>query len=578
MDFAAQVKSSVDIARVIGEYLRLKKAGAGSARYVGLCPFHIEKTPSFSVNTNFQIFNCFGCGEKGDVFTFVMKMDGLTFPEAVRALAERNGIPMPVRREANDPQSQLRDAILAMHEEAAKVFEANLRGPNAADARAYVAKRGLSEKMTGVFGLGYAERAGQDLVRRLQKQYSPEQMEASGLVGRRAEGSGYYDRFRGRLMFPIHNESGKVIAFGGRALFEEDEAKYLNSPETPIYHKSSVLYNLHRAKAAVRKNDSTVLVEGYMDVIGVYSAGVENVMASCGTALTPLQVRAARRHSENIVVNFDPDNAGANATEKSLQILLDESMNVKVLALEGGLDPDEYIKTHGPEVYREKLGAAPGYFLWLADRVRKKHNMRTAEGRMAGLEFLLPAIKRISDKLERAAVADEVAAYLGIDRGLVLDEFRKSAVQRQARPTQAAHAGIPKAERVLLRSLLVSREVRDVLVPQLSSPRALQNFSIQPILYTVCTLHESQPEFAFGDLEGRLSDKDKALLATVIFEDHADETLSAEQAVTYLRVLEADQRQTHAAEIRRRIAEAEGAGDLNLAFQLMSELNVLQRG
>ena len=247
-------------------------------------------------------------------------------------------------------------------------------------------KRGVSPELIDTFELGFAEGSGQALVRRLgQERFTAEQLEASALVRRRDDGSGYYDAFRGRLMFPIHNESGKVIAFGGRAMRDEDQPKYLNSSETPIYRKSSVLYNLHRARDGMRRSNRAVLVEGYMDVIGVYAAGVKEVVASCGTSLTNGQVRTIHRHSDTVMVNFDPDTAGANAAEKAIQLLLDEGLHVKVLALDGGLDPDEYVKQNGADAYRAKLDDASTYFHWLADRARAKFDMRVvgrADGRV----------------------------------------------------------------------------------------------------------------------------------------------------------------------------------------------------
>ena len=227
------------------------------------------------------------------------------------------------------------------------------------------------------FGLGYSDRSGRALLRLFeQRSFPAAQMEQSGLVGKRQDGS-IYDRFRNRLMFPIHNESGKIIGFGGRALAAEDEPKYLNSPETPIYKKSHVLYNLHRAKEAIRKDDRVILVEGYMDAIGVTAAGFRGVVASCGTSLTAQQVQALKRHTQKIVVNFDPDAPGANAAERSINLLLEEGMQVRIMELDGGLDPDEYCKQRGAAAYQERLEGAKGYFYWLADRARARHDMRT---------------------------------------------------------------------------------------------------------------------------------------------------------------------------------------------------------
>src|SRR6266852_1986919 len=356
MDFVEQLKSSVDIVHVIQEYVRLRKAGP--TRFSGLCPFHNEKTPSFSVHAAHQFYKCFGCGAAGDVLKFVMEMERLSFYEALKLLAERHGIPMPKRSEYSDPETKLRAALYQMHELAEEAFRANLDGPAGVETRAYLERRGVAPVTVAEFKLGYAERSGRGLVRLFEKHnFSGEQMEKSGLVVKREDGS-FYDRFRHRLMFPIHNESAKIIAFGGRALDPAEQAKYLNSPETPIYRKSYVLYNLHRAKQGIRQADRVVLVEGYMDVIGVYASGVHEVVASCGTALTPHQVQAMKRHSDKIVLNFDPDAAGAKAAERSINLLLEEGMHVRILALDGGLDPDEYCKQRGAEAYLAKLNTS----------------------------------------------------------------------------------------------------------------------------------------------------------------------------------------------------------------------------
>src|ERR1700736_483707 len=244
MEFVEQLKSSIDIVKGAGEYVRLKRVGA-AGRYVGLCPFHQEKTPSFNVNQTRQFYKCFGCGVGGDAIKFVEEIEGLSFWETVKMLAERYGIPMPKRSDYSDADSKLRGALMEMHTVAARLFQENLRGPQGGDARTYLLKRGVSQDVIDTFEIGYAEPSGQSLMRRFaERPFSTEQLEASGLVRKRNEGSGYYDSFRGRLMFPIHNESGKVIAFGGRALKAGDEPKYLNSPETEIYKKTFVLYNL----------------------------------------------------------------------------------------------------------------------------------------------------------------------------------------------------------------------------------------------------------------------------------------------------------------------------------------------
>jgi DNA primase len=574
MNFAEQLKSQVDIVRTVGEYVRLRKIGA---RYSGLCPFHTEKTPSFSVNPALGIFICFGCGKKGDVLKFVQEMEQLTFPETLKLLAERNGIPMPAYRERNEPDSDLRQAIFEMHEAAAAAFRENLFGQGAADVRQYLASRGLNQSAVEQFSIGYSERTGQDLIRRFRNRFGSPAMEASGLFGKREDGT-FYDYFRGRLMFPIHNESGKVIAFGGRALRADEKPKYINSPETPIYKKSSTLYNLHRAKESIRKTDRVVLVEGYMDVIGVYAAGIRHVVASCGTSLTEDQVRAMKRHSQHAVVNFDPDNAGADATERSIEMLLKEGMHIRILTLDGGLDPDEYIKAHGAQAYAARVDKASGYFMWLADRARKKHDMTSAEGRFHGFQsMLLPAIRRISDRLERATVATEVADYLSIDRNVVLSEFRRAPAIRERTAAAPKTENIPNIERILLRSLITDAGVRGQLLPFLQASAAARRFAIWPILEVLIALNELGEDCSFTTIESRLSEAMQGLLSAAFFADSSGEIFSLEQATSYTRVLEAEDRKLEIEALRSRLKEAERSGNTTEAFRLIDELNSLKR-
>lgn len=575
MDFKEQLKSSVDIVKVIGEYVRLRKSGV--SRYTGLCPFHSEKTPSFSVHAGHQFYKCFGCGAAGDVLKFVMEFEHVSFPEALKLLAERNGIPMPKRAEYADADTRLRAAVFQIQELAQEAFREQLGGPAGLEARRYLEKRGVSPEVSEQFGLGYAERSGRGLLRLLEKQgFTPEQMENSGLLGRREDGS-FYDRFRNRLMFPIHSESGKVIGFGGRALDPADEAKYLNSAESPIYKKSTVLYNLHRAKEGIRRADRSVLVEGYMDAIGVSAAGVREVVASCGTALTAQQVQSLRRHADKIVVNFDPDAAGANAAERSINLLLDESMHVRIVELEGGLDPDEYCKERGAEAYRGKLDKAQTYFYWLADRARAKFDLRTAEGRVAGFQFLLPAIQRLPDKIERVAVANDVAGYLGVDAGLVLENFRKAAMDRRDKQVVPVREPLRADEKILLNLLISDAEARQELIPELEQLPALEQFVTRRIFKALFTLHTGGI-VTYEEVHARLDEKDQELLASAVLRDETDGSASSlSLGVECLRSLQRSSLKTQVAELKGRVKEAERAGNLREALRLAEELHDLER-
>jgi DNA primase len=371
-------------------------------------------------------------------------------------------------------------------------------------------------------------------------------------------------------MFPIHNEAGKIIGFGGRALAAEDEPKYLNSPETPIYKKSTVLYNLHRAKEAIRKEDRVILVEGYMDAIGVTAAGFAAVVASCGTSLTAQQVQALKRHSQRIVVNFDPDAPGANAAERSINLLLEEGMHARIMELDGGLDPDEYCKQRGAAAYRERLESAQGYFYWLADRARKKHDIHTGEGLVAVLQFLLPAVQRISDPLERSAVAGDLASYIGVPPGMVLDSFRRSATNRQERPLERPKIVLRPDERMLLNAVLSDAETRAEIVAALRSLDAVSRFASGRIFQAIFALEESGQQVAFDNLHARLEEADQNLLAEAVLSQ--EENISREDVAAALESVRHSQGQQRREQLKARIKESERAGKWEEALRLMGEL------
>lgn len=339
-----------------------------------------------------------------------------------------------------------------------------------------------------------------------------------------------------------------------------------------------MLYNLHRAKEGIRKEDRVVLVEGYMDVIGVYSAGVREVVASCGTALTTQQVQAMKRHSGRIVVNFDPDAAGANATEKSLQALLEEGMHVRILELEGGLDPDEYCKQRGADGYTTALAGAKPYFYWLADRARSRYDMRTAEGRVAAFQFLLPAIQRLTDKIERSAIAGDVAGYLGVDSGLVLENFRKAATERREKTLTAPPEPVRHDEKILLKLFLTGEEARDRLIPELKSLLAIEQFATRRIFHAVFALHETGAPFGLAELDARLEEPDKSRLAAIALADATnEEDVSLQLGIACLEKLQRETLVARITALKASIKDAERAGNLTDALRLYEDLHRFEK-
>lgn len=574
MDFAQQLKASIDIVGIIGQEVRLNKVGR---RYRGLCPFHTEKTPSFYVSPDTQFFKCFGCQAGGDVIKFIMEMHGLSFWEALKLLAERHGIPLPKRSEQADEETKRREVLHRMNELAQKHFRSQLQSTHGAAARAYLAGRGVSAESAEQFGLGLTDRAGSTLTQRLVSEgFTPEQLESSGLVIQRDSG-GFFDRFRGRLMFPIHNETGKVVGFAGRALAKDDEPKYLNSPETGLYKKQLLLYNLHRARDAARKQGRIILVEGYMDVIGLWAGGIQEVVASCGTALTHNQVKLMKRHADLIVVNFDPDTAGSNAAERSIHTMLEEHAHIRMLELDQDLDPDEYIKQFGRDVYLNLLAKAPAYYLWLADRARQKFDARTAEGRTKAMQFLLPVIQKIPDRIERAGVADDIASFLGVERGILLEEFKRAATDRREKTMRPQQTALPAADVMLVKAMILVPGLRAELVPAIAGLALGQRARMGVIFEAIAGLFRSNPLFNYGDLDQRLEENGRALLHQVFFadEDHEADNLEAVRAnaLNCLRKMEADLEQARLADLRHRVKEAQRNGDMELALKLIGEID-----
>jgi DNA primase len=461
-DFAQTVKQQADIVKVIEGYIRLRKAGAQN--YSGLCPFHKEKSPSFSVHAVRQFYHCFGCHESGDVFSFVAKIEKVGFPEAVRIVAQKCGIPLP-NREFSSPEeaagARLRTKLLELHETATAWFEEQLRGPEGAVAREYLAGRGLTPEGIKTFRIGYAPDSFNALRDRLSGAADNEALRASGLFSSKEQGDGslgpIYDRFRKRVMFPIASESGRVIAFTARTLETGDKAgaKYINSPETPLYSKGAVLFNLDKARTAIRQLEFALLVEGQMDCISVFLRGIQNVIATSGTAFTEQQVALLRRHTSQVIVNFDPDAAGSNAAEKSIALLTEEGFNIKIVTLDDGLDPDRYIRERGVEAYKAALRDSRRQADYLIERARQMFPGASAEQKVKAMNYLLPHIRRMPEKLARDQFAGDAAQKLGIDSAVLREELRQAALRRRDH-VEVRAGSLTEVERVLLRALAIT--------------------------------------------------------------------------------------------------------------------------
>jgi DNA primase len=579
-DFSENVKRQVDIVKVIEGYLRLRNAGAH--RFKGLCPFHKEKTPSFNVNGGSQqFFYCFGCHETGDVFSFVGKIENVSFPEAVRIVAQKAGIPLP-KREFSSPEeaaeARMRGKLLDLHEVAASWFEEQLRGPEGAVGREYLAGRGMTPEGIKVFRIGYAPDSFGALRERLGGMADEATLRASGLFSSKEQGDGsqgpIYDRFRKRVTFPICNESGRVIAFTARTLESGEKAgpKYINSPETPLYHKGEVLFNLDKAKAAIRQAGYALLVEGQMDCISLFLRGIQHVIATSGTAFTEQQVAILRRHTQNVVVNFDPDAAGANAAEKSIGLLTEEGFNLKVVTLDGGLDPDRFIRERGVGAYTQAVMGARRQSDYLIERARQLFPGATAEQKLKQMNYLLPHIRRIPQKLVRDQFAMDAAQKLGIESALWREELRQAALKRrdhmETRPT-----ALTEVERVLLRALAIldpeHQEARRTAVDALSR----QNQWFEG-LGTFPALNALAQRGARDPMDVVVEASQKALLAEALLGE--TEPPTAENVINAIVSLQQRRLEAELREVRAQIAEAERRGDfaeLALVTQRKLELD-----
>ena len=537
--FADRVKQQADIVRVIGEYVRLKKSGQN---FSGLCPFHQEKTPSFSVSPVKQMYYCFGCGKGGDVFQFVMELEKSPFPEAVRTVAEKCGIAIPKPRERSPEErreNQQRSALVEMHREAAAFFAKHLmQSPEGKAALGYLEDRGLDHESITRFGMGFAPSGGDTLFRALKSKFAEKDLEVSGLVGRDQSGR-FYDRFRRRIMFPISNEAGKVIAFGGRAM-GDDMPKYLNSPETPIYSKSTVLYHLDRAKEALRHSDFAVLVEGYMDAIAVARAGIGNVVASCGTSLAESQIKLLSRFTQRIVVNYDPDTAGQAATERSLTLLLEKEFDVRVLALPGGADPDKFIKEKGVDAYAKLLVQSPPYLDYLIGRARQM-DRTTAQGKVAALNFLMPYVQRLPNRLLRSEWATRISSELRVDEPVLREALRIAANERRSEVKPKAvllTPAIKRAERQLIKMLFEAAEFRQRLAQEIAGANLHHGLETRNIFEALIAALGAGETPDASALSSHLDDKDRRLIFEILFESLPEGTWEeAESCLNFLRNL-----------------------------------------
>ena len=464
-NFSETVRNSADIIKVVSDYVSLKAAGS---TFKGLCPFHSEKTPSFTVHRDKQFFYCFGCHKGGDVFSFVMEAERVPFPESVRIVAEKCGIPIPTNPGLDDKKSDERKELFETYEQTAAYFRKMLSSEEAAAAQQVLGKRQIQPAFAERFQLGYAPASG------LMGHLRLKDPVASGLFIKNDRGE-VYERFRRRLMFPIWNERGKTIGFGGRALAADAQPKYLNSAESPLYSKSNVLYALHFARDAAQKAGRLVVVEGYFDCLSLHQAGIENVVASCGTSLTQQQVALMARYVPEVVMNYDPDSAGQSAMRRSLDLLLARGLRIRILKLAGGLDPDDFVRKEGGDVYRRLLSTAPYFWEYLISEAGQRHDLTQPSAKADAVNDVVQYVVKVQDRVEQLEVARAVAEAFKVPESIIFEQLKLSPRRPDVAPAARILSRVapPKrldvSEKQLIQAVLQDAAIARALEPFLNS-------------------------------------------------------------------------------------------------------------
>jgi DNA primase len=582
--FIDDLKRQADIVRIVQDYVPLKKAGAN---WVACCPFHKETKPSFSVNPSKEIFYCFGCQKGGSVFTFVMEIERVSFPESIKLIAEKAGVPLPKmiddgRFEARRRES---DEVIELNQWALQWWQDQLQHKAAASVREYLKQRGITDETAEIFRLGFAPDSWEALSTHLrQKGATQEQLEKSGLVVKKDEG-GSYDRFRGRLMFPVFDALGKPIAFGGRTLDPDGEPKYLNSPETSAYIKGRHLYGLNLTRDEIRRQDFAILVEGYLDLIVPYQAGVRNVVASLGTALTPEQVKLIGRFARRVVVNYDGDRAGVQAAKRAIETILAEDIEVKVLVLPDNADPDDFIRKIGVNEYNRRRGEAQPHIQFVIDQAMRDRNLSNPADKAVAVEETLPFVRAVRNRIQKREYFD-----IAMDSLRVQGDQRRELWQ-QVRPGASAETGAVQkviarhvrptvAEEKLLGLLLGSDELRNIILPRLE-PGDYDGLATAAIFRALVSLGKEEKEITFDSLSEATADDTAAaeFLPRLMIHETAesfDESLAdANRCLDALRLMKLDR---DIEELSARIAEADRAGDEKLRDRLaMEKLELTKR-
>jgi DNA primase len=574
-----EVRSAVNIVSVVSEYVALKKRGRN---YVARCPFHNEKTPSFNVSEEKQIFMCFGCSVGGDVFKFVMQIEHLSFPEAVRFIAERHGIALP---EATSPVpasiSSGTDVLRKAMADAVSMYQrCLLETDEGVPALKYLQERGVAQETIERFHLGYSPAGGDALIQWMKtKGVAVQVLEECGLVKHAEDGSRVYDTFRGRIMFPINDIQGRTIAFGARAM-NDRPPKYLNSPETRLYNKSRNLYGLSFSKEAIKAEDRAILVEGYMDFVIPFQYGIENLVASLGTSLTPQQVELLGRYTQEVVVSYDPDSAGLAATQRSLDLFLEGDFRVKVLRLPAGQDPDTFVKAAGPAEYRNRAQDSIPYLEFVFETaVQNQGSLDDPKKKVQVMNTVLPYLARLPSAIERSEYVFQFARRLGIEDQQLLAETKRAAQQKRGRlaevPVSSA-ISMKLAEKRLLQLLINHPELQHEILP-FCSMQDFEGLATEKIFSTLLEIFGKNQRGTYEGFHRHFAgEAEQALLAQLEIEE-VPEDPTKETAESFLNALRTVRLAAYRQKIQTKIAEAAAQNDDEMLNHLFAQRVLVDR-
>ncbi len=566
MEAIDQIRQVADIVDIASLYTTLNKRGR---KHMGLCPFHSEKDPSFTVDSDKQLFHCFGCGVGGDVFTLVMEKENMTFPEAMNYLAERYHVPLPQKSRLSPELQKLEEKVYKVNELAVAFFRQCLHQTKEGEAAlAYLRKRGLSSETQETLKVGYAPNSWTALVSHFkEKGYDPSLLERAGLALPGQKKAGHYDRFRGRVIFPIFGLTGKVVAFGGRTIIDADP-KYLNSPDTPVYSKGKLLYGLNWTKEALKEAQEVILVEGYTDFASLYQAGIRNLAASLGTALTPHQVALAKRFAPQVIINYDGDPAGRNAALRAVPLCLEQAAPARVVLLPEGLDPDAYVRKYGRDAYLEQVKQSVPGLKFLVETTIKTGRMDVPEQKSRIVRSVLAEIEKIPDALVRGDYLKQAGDWLGLDESDLRDLVEKPA----AAAAKEGKDFLLPAEKRLLQIVLQNPEVRALVLAALKE-EDLVGLKSQPAFRLLCEHHRSGREIAYASLAKALPPALASLINVALMERLGPGTVA--EAADCLHELRVCSLETARTALRKEAERCQKTGDRERSLKLIAQLNDL---